>query len=562
MKKLIYLFLFSYPPICVAQHQAISAGSTHLRDGINREWSSFPAHAKDSQLIIHFKTTNVSHSKTLALTQTDVNHSWNVILNGNAIGNLGLDEKKMVSYYSIPPETLNKNDNTLIIRSESPNASQSDDIVVGNITLHNKAVENLLAESSLNIHTGIPSRLTILDETNALQPIQAQTGDTLAIRSGVIYSGTGNFSFSLPAGKYKIYASRGFEYGVDSLLIFMRPGQKFSQNLTLKQEVDLKDWESVDTHVHTLEYSGHGDATMRERILTIAGEGLDYAVITEHNKVVDILDPVKKMKMDSWFTPIAGEELTTSVGHFNLFPVSSPLLADVKNWQQVKESVTRHGEAKVVILNHARDEHNGFRPIDTMQLLTAEQFPVNAMEVMNSGSQQTNPRQLYLDWLGLISRGIILTPVGASDSHDVSRFIVGQGRTYVRKGNLVENFLAGKVGVSFGLFTELEVDAELKNVVTVKIYSPSWVKPNKVRLFADGKEIYSSQITIRDKTGNNIFSRKINIPKISNETILVAVAEGDDPSAPWWPIAKPYQHESPEVNPIVLGLTGPVKIGP
>lgn len=561
MKKLIHLFLFSYPVICLAQHRVISAGNTHLRDGIKREWSSFPLHAKDTQLVIHFKTSNVSHPKTLALTQTDVNHSWNVILNGNAIGNLSLDEKKMVSYYSVPPKTLNENDNTLIIRSESPIASQPDDIVVGNITLHEKSVENLLTESSLNIHSGIPSRLTILNETNALQPIHAQPGDTLAVRSGVIYSGTGNFSFSLPAGKYMVYASRGFEYGVDSLLVFLGPGQKLSRKLTLKHEVDLKDWESVDTHVHTLEYSGHGDATMRERILTIAGEGLDYAVITEHNKVVDILDAVKKMKMENWFTPIAGDELTTSVGHFNLFPVSSPPSPDVKNWQKVKESITRHGEVKVVILNHARDEHSGFRPIDTMERLTAEQFPVNAMEVMNSGSQQTNPRQLYLDWLGLISRGIVLTPVGSSDSHDVSRFIVGQGRTYVRKGNLVENFLAGKAGVSFGLFTELEVDAKMKNAVTVKIYSPSWIKPNKVRLFADGKEIYSSQITIHDKTGNNIFSRKINIPKISNETVLVAVAEGDDPSAPWWPIAKPYQHDSPEVNPIVLGLTGPVKIG-
>ena len=215
-----------------------------------------------------------------------------------------------------------------------------------------------------------------------------------------------------------------------------------------------------------------------------------------------------------------------------------------------------------MILNHARDEHNGFRPIDTMIRLTGEQFPVNAMEVMNSGSQQTDPRQLYLDWLGLISRGIVLTPVGSSDSHDVSRFIVGQGRTYVRKGNLVENFIAGKVGVSFGLFTELAVESGSKKVATVKIYAPSWIKPNKVRLFANGKEIYSSTITMHDKKGNNIFSRKINIPKFSNETILVAVAEGNDPSVPWWPVAKPYQHESPEANPIVLGLTGPVKIRP
>ena len=304
MKRFCTLLIVWIPVFCMAQQQTISANNTHLRDGIKREWSSFPLHAKDSQLVIHFKTANVSHPKTLTLTQTDVNHSWNVILNGNVIGQLSPDEKKMVSYYPIPPATLNETDNTLIIRSQSANAAQPDDIVVGNFALHDKAIETLLTESSLNIHSGIPSRLTILNEANALQPVTAQPGDTLAIRCGVIYSGTGNFTFSLPAGKYKLYASRGFEYGVDSTVALLAVGESLSRRFTLKHEVNLKDWASVDTHVHTLEYSGHGDATMKERILTIAGEGLDFAVITEHNKVVDITDTVKKMKMDRWFTPI------------------------------------------------------------------------------------------------------------------------------------------------------------------------------------------------------------------------------------------------------------------
>jgi hypothetical protein len=561
MKKLVHLFLFSLPAICMSQ-QVILSCNTHLRDGIKQEWSSFPLHAKDSQLVIHFKTNNISNSQTLALTQSDVNHSWKVTLNGIFIGMLGQDEKKMFSYYPVPPATLNVSDNALIICSESTNAAQPDDIVVGNITLLNTSVGNLLTESSLNIRSGIPSRITILNEAEALQPVKGYAGDTLAIRTGVIYSGTGNFTFSLPAGKYKLYASRGFEYGVDSALVVLHPGQRLSRKFTLKHELNLKDWISVDTHVHTLEYSGHGDASMKERILTIAGEGLDYAVITEHNKVVDIDDQVKKMRMDKWFTPIAGDELTTNVGHFNLFPVSSPPSPDVKDWQQVKESIAKNPEVKVVILNHARDEHGGFRPIDTMHHLTAGQFPVNAMEIVNSGSQQTNPRQLYLDWLHLISRGIVLTPVGSSDSHDVSRYIVGQGRTYVRKGKIVENFVAGKVGVSFGLFTELIADPKSKNTVTVKIHSPSWVEPTKVILFANGKEIYSSTISQRDKTANNLFTRKINIQAFSNEVILVAVAEGNDPSVPWWPIAKPYQHVSPEVSAIVLGVTGPVRINP
>ena len=561
MKKILYLVYLAIPSMCAAQ-QVITSETLHLRDGLQQEWSSFPVHAKDSQLVIHFKTDNVSRANTIAITQTDVNHVWSITLNGKILGNLEPDEKKMVSYYFVPPATLIENGNTLIIRSESENTSQADDIFVGQILLFDKDRDSLLSESSLNIHSGIPSRLTILNENNSLQPVKAIAADTLAVRSGVVYSGTGNFSFSLPAGKYRIYASRGFEYGVDSQLVHIHAGEKLFRKVRLQHEIDLKGWKSVDTHVHTFEFSGHGDASMKERILTIAGEGLDYAVITEHNKVVDITGMVKEMNLDKWFTPIRGDELTTRVGHFNMFPTSSAPSPEVKNWHEVKEVISKNHEAKVVILNHARDVHNGFRPLDSMQYLSDQDFPANAMEVINSGSQQTNPRQLYLDWLGLITKGIVLTPVGSSDSHDVSRFIVGQARTYVRNGDLVNNFAAGKVGVSFGLFTEMKVDQGNKRSVMVTVHAPSWIKPQRLRLFADGIEIYSSFLSARDKIRNNVFARKINLPVFSKETVLVAVAEGPDPGVPWWPIAKPYQHESPDVSPIVLGLTGPVRISP
>jgi hypothetical protein len=562
MKRISYLLLILMSTTSVAQIQIIEPGTVHLRNGLKREWSSFPAHAKDSQLVIHFKTLNVSIEKTLMLSQTDVNQTWKVIANGKALGNLEIDEKKMDTYFSIPPGTLNENDNTLIIRPESMNPTQTDDILVGNIALCDKQVDDLLTESSLNIHSGIPSRLTIINQRNSLQPVKADAGDTLASRCGVIYSGTGNFSFTLPAGRYKIYASRGFEYGVDSVELDLSLRQNLSRQLKLKHEVNLKDWVSVDTHLHTLEHSGHGDATMKERILTIAGEGLDYAVITEHNKVVNIEDSVKRMKMDKWFTPIAGDELTTNVGHFNIFPADSALPHEVNNWAELNENLKKNKDVKIVILNHARDMHNGFRPSDSLQYLAAKEIPANAMEIINSGSQQTDPRQLYLDWLSLISKGIVLTPVGSSDSHDVSRFIPGQGRTYVRKGNLFQNFLAGRVSVSFGLFTELTRHPVKKNSIIVKVYAPSWIKPTSLSVYANGKKIYGSGIPSNKISGSNIYVTQINIPKFSNNAILVAVAEGGDPAVPWWPIAKPYQHESPDINPIVFGVTGPVRISP
>ena len=555
---MIYLIPLVAPGIVAAQKMVLSNEIIHLRDGIRQEWSTFPVTAKDSVFKIHFDAQEYKKDAVISLIQTDVNHPWSLELNGKKLGNLVIDENRMTTYFPVPEAALKENDNTLIIRPEKGNQSQPDDILVSKIILFNSAIGELLAESSLNIHVGLPSRLTILNEDGALQPVSAAAGDSLAIRAGVIYSGTGNYSFSVPSGRYKIYASRGFEYGVDSLSVSADRKQVLSKMLKLRHEVDLKEWVSCDTHIHTQEYSGHGDATMRERLITIAGEGLDYGVITEHNKTIDVSDQVRKMQLDKWFTPITGDELTTKVGHFNIFPVDAARVpsADVNNWNEVAANI-KTPTTQVVILNHARDTHNGFRPADSLQRVSPDHFPANAMEIINSGSQQTNPRELYLDWMALMNRGIILTPIGSSDSHDVSRFIVGQSRTYVHAdGDLVTNIVGRRVGVSFGIFTELAVDS-LSHSALIRVYAPSWIKPEKVMLFGNGKMIFDSDITRKNVAGL-VAEFKVTLPAVSYKTALVAVAEGPDPRVPWWPIAKPYQHTSPEVQPIVVGVSGPI----
>ena len=90
------------------------------------------------------------------------------------------------------------------------------------------------------------------------------------------------------------------------------------------------------------------------------------------------------------------------------------------------------------------------------------------MELVNSGAQQSDLLQTYRDWFGLLNRGVLMTPVGASDSHDVSRYIVGQARTYIRchddqpgeidVAEALKNFLAGRVLVSCGLLVEITVN--------------------------------------------------------------------------------------------------------
>jgi len=578
-----------------AQNQVLDTKMHNLRMGSTREWADFPVNVNDSQLVIYFDVKDTVSSGSIELRQFEVKQIWEVRLNQTKLGQLTVDEKDMRTYLPVPKDVLKKKSNKLVIRSRSARPDVSDDIKVGRIFLHYRSVKEMLSETSLTVNvndaeTGspLPSRITITDTYRSLQPVNA-VNDSLAVRTGVIYTGTGAATFQLPAGGYTIYASRGFEYGVDSVTITSKPGDNIHKTLSIRHEVDTQGWIGCDPHIHSLTYSGHGDATLRERILTIAGEGIGLPVITEHNAAIDISDTVRAMGMNAWFTPVTGNEVTTKLGHFNLFPVTptgKTNIDQVGDWNELTRNIRATPSVKVVVLNHAQDIHNGFRPFDLKHHIGIAgksgldwSFPANAMEVINSGSQQTDPRELYKNWMGMLNRGIMLTPVGSSDAHEVSRFLVGQARTYIRDskqdngiidaGQVISNFAAGNVTVSFGLFTEIVVDslygpgdlvpASGAVQVSVSVMGPGWAQANHVSLYANGQKIREMRIS-QKKTGGLQWQGKWVLPNLTHDVLLVAVADGPGTQWPFWPIARPYQHTSPLFVPMIMGLTGAVRI--
>lgn len=99
-----------------------------------------------------------------------------------------------------------------------------------------------------------------------------------AVRPGVVYTSSGTARFGLPAGDYTIYTGRGFEYSLDSVRVQVRPGDAVRKQLAIKRVVPIQGFVSCDTHVHTLTHSGHGDAAIEGRMITLAGEGKSGAL--------------------------------------------------------------------------------------------------------------------------------------------------------------------------------------------------------------------------------------------------------------------------------------------
>jgi hypothetical protein len=519
------------------------------------------------------------------------------MLNGEPLGMLPTDEKPLRPALAIPQSRLRDGDNILSIE---PFGKQpvSDDIRVGEIKILSKPIKEFLGECRVtatlhDAQTGtlLPGRFTIVDASGALPALGTTTDPLLAIRPGVVYCADKEAAWELPAGVYTITAGRGFEYSIEQKTITLAPGEVAALSFTLRREVHTGGYVACDTHLHTLTYSGHGDATVQERLVTLAGEGIELPVATDHNVQVDYRPLAVESGLAKWLTPISGMEFTTPVGHFNLFPLTPgrPVPdANQKDWNGVQE-VTRQTGAQVVTLNHARDMHSKFRPFgeEHFNTLVGESLevwplPFDAMETVNSGATQTDPLRLFRDWMGLLNAGHRVTPVGGSDSHDVSRYIPGQARTYLRcpdadpsaidVNHAMQSLRAGHVVVSAGLWADLLVQGRFSSgdlatapangdlIVQAGIRGPHWTRADSLLLFQNGHLIREVDLDANQPRlePGVLWRGEWSLPKPAMDVSLVAIALGRGITDSFWPIAKPYQPQSTDDRTWVIGCSGAV----
>jgi hypothetical protein len=435
----------------------------------------------------------------------------------------------------------------------------------------------------------LPCRLTIVDSSGNLVAVQAEKSPKIAVRPGVIYTATGEARFTAPPGRYTVYATRGFEYSLASHSVTVNDSPT-SLQLTLAREVNTDGYVSCDTHIHTLTYSGHGDCTIEERMVTLAGEGIELPIATEHNRHSDYSPTARATGTEPYFTPVIGNEVTTGVGHFNAFPIraGSPVPAfNGMDRKRVLDSIRATPEVGVVILNHPNDLHANFRPTDPARFhpisgesLDGSPWTFDGMEVINSSALQSDFMRPYRDWFALLNRGQRMVGIGASDSHDVNSYIVGQARTYIASAatrpdridvkEACDNLRAGRALVSMGLLTEAWVDNKFgvgdlatgtgkERKVRVRVQGPRWITADRVEVYANGQKVVSRALL--PPSGATVKADlTFTLPRLRHDVWLVAIASGPGITVPYWPMRRPYQPTRADWEPRVVGSTSPIRI--
>lgn len=598
--RLLSLIVFGSlmpPGLAVAsagEPQALLSNKVTLGVAGQPEWDDYAVRPPDSAgWEVDFTPTGPTDgARSLLVRHRGVKQRWRIRLNDKELGSLPTLEQEQITAFAVPEEALVTGKNRLaLVPPPTP-----DDIEIAGIDLLDEPLEEVLSGSSLEVAvtraddgTPVPCRITITTPDGALVPLRAEPAARLAIREGVVYTGDGRARIGLRPGAYTVWASRGFEWSHARIAVEAPAGKTTPVALSLTHEVPMPGWISVDSHIHTVTDSGHGDATIDERQLTIAGEGIDLAIATDHNHHADYTPAVERTGTAGLFRHVIGNEVTTKLGHFNAFPIqpgSQPVDHNVDDWERLLPAIRATPGVRVVILNHPRNLHSGFVPMGPTQFdsLTGRHRREGALrgldgfEVVTSAAMQSDIRLLFRDWFALLNRGHRLAAVGSSDTHDVNRFILGQARTYVAAdesrvaaGDLAsawQGYEEGKMLVSMGLVAEIALagkarvgdlatvtGATLPVVVTVS--GPSWTRADRIELYANGHLIRETAVSHADGAIEKA-RQTWDIPAPSRDTHYVAIATGPGVDLPFAETPRPYQPTSRTFEPRVLGATNPV----
>jgi len=433
-----------------------------------------------------------------------------VFVDGNGNGQLdptstdvdadGQPDDKIISYMDVAADgTFAGNISTagnLLLRAEVKNVGRSQVMpVADNVSLTVPSpikVDYQILDEDTN--APIPGRLLVVGDHPALPDQRVfETKDRLggvvtqnhAIRGTTTDLGDGaDAPLLLPSGgTYRIYASRGTEWSIDSTPVTGTANVNVTFNL--RQVNPTPGYLSTDWHVHQV---GSPDSPVLsdERIRSAVSAGVEMFAVTDHDFVADLQPLVTTMGLENLVRVVPGIEVTPfAYGHFNSWPIepdNSSANHGAVDWArglgtgfamtpgEIYASMRDRG-GQMVQVNHPRgsgftefqaafsranvtydytartifgDFANASVPNDFLRLpgesLWSDQF--TGLEVWNGftivDSNMDGQREnlsldrVMRDWVSMLSLGLFVTPTGNSDTHTTVADPVGMPRTYVR----------------------------------------------------------------------------------------------------------------------------------
>jgi hypothetical protein len=228
-------------------------------------------------------------------------------------------------------------------------------------------------------HTGEPTPSFLFDlpagedfRTSDLVNDDAADPATRRFIENIAFTSDGTAELLVRPGTYDVVTSRGPEYGLQTTRVTVSSTSSATVNHTLQRLVDTSGWIAMDTHIHSRE-SPDSSMKLDERILSIAAEGVEVPVATDHNVVTDYAPIVARNALQEWLHPMIGVELTTlESGHFNGYPLKYDAghathgsfewagMPPAQIFERLRNLGSLGHDHTIVQVNHPRDDVLGY----------------------------------------------------------------------------------------------------------------------------------------------------------------------------------------------------------
>jgi hypothetical protein len=265
----------------------------------------------------------------------------------------------------------------------------------------------------------------------------------------------GEVKTPLPAGKYRVAATKGMEWSIDSQIVEVVSGHTKTVELAPRHVVPTPGVVGCDLHVHARP-SFDSPVTGEDRVLSLVSAGVDFAVPTEHNMVGDYAPPLEVLRLNRQLATVPGVEITTynpRFGHFGVFPF--PTTAGVPPFKGTSAGAVVSGSkrgdpSRVLQIHHPRLPQNiGYFNIinyDPKNPRSAASITpgFDTLEVYNGYElyRRELTDKVIEDWFSVLNSGRRMAATGSSDSHRIQYQWAGYPRTFA----MVDPKAAGDTG--------------------------------------------------------------------------------------------------------------------
>lgn len=188
------------------------------------------------------------------------------------------------------------------------------------------------------------------------------------------HSSHGKGTVSLPAGRYDVIVSRGFEYDAKVIQGFeVTAGRKVTLRADLAREMDTRGRIAADLHVHA---QASTDASLPNavRINAALAEGLEFFTASDHDHMVDYMPYLYEQGLEGFLQTVPSVEISPlEYGHFNAYPLKyDDRKGSVKGapqwqgrtmrevWDLARSMLDGPEDAYVMQVNHPRDGFMGY----------------------------------------------------------------------------------------------------------------------------------------------------------------------------------------------------------